>query len=240
MKSRSVSATHTGLVRSHNEDSFLALDDRQVHAVADGMGGHEAGEVASRIAVNRLLDFPSPVAMSRLKGCPYNPGHVLCETFGGIHSEILAAGRGNRMGTTLTASHIYGDILHVVHAGDSAAYLLRAGRCTKLTEDQTAGARWERENPGEKAHPRAHCVLENCLGVSVTSFLGAQHVPVHLVPGDVVVLCSDGLTGYLTTDAELAKIASRVPFGALADALVQHALDGGGDDNVTVIAVQVL
>lgn len=230
MRARSVAATHVGRVRDHNEDAFLALDDRQLWAVADGLGGHAAGEVASKLAVTRLRDYPSPTAMIRAHS--FEPGTVLKEMFSGIHREIVAVGNG--MGTTLTAAVLHGDVLHVVHVGDSSAWLLRADWCKRITEEQTISAAYEKAT-GKKADLSWQGVLGNCLGVGRDAFHGAEHVPVHVVPGDVVVLSTDGLE---ISEVELVEVASRTKFEDLPRTLVDIALKAGGQDNVTVVAVE--
>lgn len=219
MNLSSAIATHKGLNpdRPHNEDSALALVDRGLYAVADGLGGHAAGEVASREAVEVFATFAECFSWPDTRG-------YMDTAFAKANHDILTYGARDPsrcgMGTTLTAAAIVGSTLHVAHAGDSACFLIRSGKAVRLTEDQSVGHR-----------------LLNCLGNRPGSFKGAQHVEVALFPGDVIVLATDGLTNYLATPQELARIAMGNTVRSFADALVKHALDSGGHDNVTVIVV---
>jgi serine/threonine protein phosphatase PrpC len=219
MRVQSSAATHSGLKRTSNEDAFLADDSRGIYAVADGLGGHAAGEVASATAIGCLQSW------SRTP-------HVIDQrffenAFAEAHRYILDDARRQPtlygMGTTLTAAVLVGDTLHVGHAGDSACFLLRADWAKQVTDKHGS-----------------HHRLFNCLGARIDAFSGAQYVPVKVVPGDVIVLATDGLTDYLQSDQDLASLARcAASFDQLPGALVRHALVGGGHDNVTVVAVRV-
>lgn len=217
---RSHATNHVGQ-REHNEDAFLALDDRGIYAVADGMGGHAAGEVASRSVIHTLQHWSG-------RG-PRSIVHTLEAVFVAAHAALLRdiaqnpARRG--MGTTFTAAVINGDQLNVAHVGDSACYLLRGGKAKRLTEDQSVGHR-----------------LLNCLGSRADAFTGAQLGTLTLRQQDRVVLASDGLTNYLATDQELAEVTApflRRSAQKLAEALGAYALNAGGHDNITVVAIAI-
>jgi serine/threonine protein phosphatase PrpC len=215
MNVTSAALTHVGLVRNHNEDAFLADDRRALYAVADGMGGHAAGEVASGLAIDVL----SKIGCAALDVAHATVHKVLLRN---MEKHPDRAG----MGTTLTVAVVDGDMLRVAHVGDSAAYLVRRDRSSRITHDQANGH-----------------VLMNVLGASPEAYKGAQHVQIELQSGDMVVLCSDGLTNYLNDEQQIAFIARGIgagrPLEAFAQALVSRALAGGGQDNVTVVVVRV-
>lgn len=220
VKISSTHASHVGKVRQNNEDAFYDNDFYGLFAVADGMGGHPAGEIASRIAVG-CVGAVYDDALAR------DPERALRAAFDCAHEAILANSRlhpeRDKMGTTLTAAAVVGKSLHVAHAGDSAAVLVRGRRALPLTIAQADGH-----------------TLQNCLGVGEGHFRGAVYHVERLEVGDVVVLCTDGLTAYL--DAEgIAKVAGVwMSHDLLANELVDHALAAGGQDNVTVVVVRVI
>lgn len=218
MKIVSAHATHVGRVRQNNEDAFYDNDFYGLFAVADGMGGHPAGEIASKIAVGCV----AAVYDDALKR---DPERALRAAFACAHEAILANARLHPeragMGTTLAACAVVGENLHVAHAGDSAAVLARGRVGRTLTPP----------------HADGH-TLQNCLGVGEGHFRGADYSVERLEVGYVVVLCTDGLTLYLDP-VGIARVVSASPENA-AEALVAHALAAGGQDNVTVVVVRVL
>ncbi len=237
-----------GPVREKNEDSvgFLAAADARpgidgVYAVADGLGGHERGEVASAMAIASLL---------RAYGAEGRDGPNemgLAETLRGIDQEIADAGVSGEalhrdpmaagMATTLTAAVLVGDTLHLGHVGDSRAYLMRDGRLIQLTEDHSLVADRVRQGllTAEQAalHPQRN-VLTQALGegLPIAPFTAAQSV----APGDTLLLCTDGLHGFLDDQAIADTILGSRP-GSAADALIARAIGAGSNDNVTVLLV---
>lgn len=200
--------------RSNQEDSWLALPNSGLFAVADGMGGYTGGEVASRLAVEAIRNW---------RGAAYE-----VTAFFEAHRSILAsAPRG--AGSTLTVACISPTgHLRVGHVGDSRLYLVRkrAGRrvATQLTTDHANG----------DGH------LTNCLGVRPACLQhveGSRMGAVALRPDDVILLVTDGLTRYLQEPADILGTVLTAGFGGYAGRLVQHALRAGGADNVTVLAV---
>lgn len=219
MKIESHHATHVGRVRHNNEDAFYDNDFYRLLAVADGMGGHPAGEVASRMACQAVHGI-DPHALAR------SPEDALKQAFDLANAAILENGRLRHerlgMGTTLTVCAVEGEALHVAHVGDSAAFLLRGTRIKPLTVPHGQGN-----------------MLGNCLGVSEISFKGTDYCVENLLAGDVILLCTDGLTGYFDA-RQISRFATSGSFEHLADRLVQAALDAGGQDNVTVVAAKIL
>jgi len=260
--------THPGHVRTNNEDHFLvtratrALETMQtslpagdvpdradevnyVMVVADGMGGHAAGEVASRLAISALvglaLQIPdwifwadaehAPEMERRTRQAVQQVGSMLIE-----RGDQDAALRG--MGSTLTAARSCGRDLLIVHVGDSRAYLFRAGRLERLTRDHTYAQMLVDAGqlpPGDVTLSGFRHVLINAIGGS------ARQVEVdvdllRLEDGDRLLLCSDGLTDGVGDDTIAATLGGGLPSGEVCHRLLQRALDSGGHDNITVIA----
>ncbi len=231
---RYAALSETGKVRESNEDSFHA--DGRVFAVADGMGGHRAGEVASAAAIEEFLRFDA-----ENRGAP--PRERMLK---GIQAANLALYRMARndpemegMGTTFTAV-VVEEGLHLGHVGDSRAYMWREGVLRPLTRDHSLVERMVREgrlSPGEaRIHPRRNVILR-ALGVSKE--LEVDMDTVDAAPGDRVLLCSDGLTGPLE-DRELQEIVSlETGPEERARLLVDAANRRGGMDNITVVMIDL-
>ena len=241
------SRSHVGMKRSTNQDAFCAMvggnappGTDALLAVADGMGGHQAGEVASDMVIRGLVAKLSQSGAVASTEDGY--ATALRRAFAEINSEIRAAAtrpetRG--MGTTLTAAVLAGDRLTVSHVGDSRAYLLRDGRLWQLTQDHS----WVAEEvakgrltPQEAAeHPRRN-ILTQAMGIDSRVDPHSSTVPV--LAGDVLFLCSDGLHG-LVNDVEIARmLANQVP-GAVSQEMVNLANARGGHDNITVVVGRI-
>jgi protein phosphatase len=238
--------TDIGRVRSHNEDKFdffLPEDDPtlarrgRLFAVADGMGGHQGGQIASEFALKTLIRSyfapggPAPEPALRV---------AISEANALVTRAAEQFGAKNDMGTTLVAAVILGEMLTIAHVGDSRAYLLREGeRVRPLTTDHS----WVEEQVRRGALSREEAEVSPYRNVILRSIgMGEGMEPdlatERLLPGDIVLLASDGLTGYLDGDAIAAIIAGKSPSQA-ALALVDAANDAGGKDNITVFLVRV-
>ncbi len=221
----------TGLVRTHNEDRALAMPP--LIAVADGMGGAKAGEVAAQMTVDALATTgPAP-----------NVGLVL-EAIADANREIreLSASDPDHagMGTTVTAVLMGDDAATVMHVGDSRAYVIRGSQIRQVTDDHSLVGELMRqgqltEEEAEK-HPSRN-IITRALGAEPS--VAVDQVPLALKPGDVVLVCSDGLSTMVTQDDMVRSVTATTSLSAAADALVQAALAGGGTDNVTVILGRV-
>lgn len=225
------SATDVGQVRPGNEDDLLVDDALGLIAVADGMGGHQAGEVASATALEAIR-----AAAAR--------GTALTEAIEYANSAVFDKAAGDPdlrgMGTTVTAFTTRNGA-QLGHVGDSRAYLLRAGELEQLTTDHSLVEELVREGrltPEEAAvHPR-RSVITRALGIEPT--VQVDRIPLDLVTGDRLLLCSDGLTSMLRDD-DIAKVLRRIPEPArVARALIDAANAAGGDDNITVIILDVV
>ncbi|MDX1675815.1 MAG: protein phosphatase 2C domain-containing protein [Longimicrobiales bacterium] len=231
--------TDVGRVRAQNEDALLQLPLRGVAAVADGMGGHAAGDVASRIAVDVIDD--------RTRDLGSDSGRALADAVREAHEAILRAARADAelqgMGTTLTVLRVDEDEGCVIaHVGDSRAYRWRGDELEQLTRDQTwvqqqveAGTLTEER---ARDHPFAS-ILTGALGVEDQD-LEIEMLEPDCRAGDTFLLCSDGLIARLT-DAELLSVLQdhAGDLDAAARALVDAANEAGGPDNITVALVRI-
>ena len=259
--------SHTGYRRENNEDHYLVTrlgrtmqtlstslpagevpelteEVNYVMIVADGMGGHAAGEIASRMAISALIglalempdwifkvdDAHSSELERRSRARFQEVGAMLIER--GQRDPSL---RG--MGTTLTAARSLGGELQITHVGDSRAYLLRAGTLHRLTRDHTYAQLLVDTGqllPGEVAASRHRHVLTNALGGS-NEEVQVDVDRLQLEDGDRLLLCSDGLTDLVDDEAITRILVETTRSSDACERLVQNALDGGGRDNVTVI-----
>ncbi len=250
MRVRSHGLTDTGLLRTHNED-YLGVDDgKRVYLVADGMGGHNHGEVASRIAVESIRAFMA-------NGDDLD--HTLSVTSDGTlrrhssrfkrsihiaHNEVLEAieedGSLLGMGTTVVGAMLRDEVAAIVHVGDSRAYRLRGGHLELMTQDHTwvneqvvAGYLSEEQ---AKSHPLKN-VVTRALGGDSDVLVDVSETRVK--DGDLYLLCSDGLTTMLS-DQDIHRILSvDAPLEDVCRRLVEEANARGGFDNVTVLLFRV-
>jgi len=232
--------TDVGIVRSSNEDSYLMLADRGLFIVADGMGGHAAGEVASEMAVHivarevgSLRGLPDAQAADRI-------GRALVTANGAIFERTLSEHEKRGMGTTVTALVLMPGRYLIGQVGDSRAYLLRDGQLLQLTRDHSYVQ--EQVDAGlltpeqARVHPYSN-VITRCVGA------GSEVTPDlyfgDLRTGDVLLLASDGLTGMLE-DEQLARILSDAQGPqAWVDRMISEANRRGGLDNITAIVVKI-
>ena len=234
----SVAASHVGIVRANNQDSGFA--GNQIFLVADGMGGHAGGDVASALTAQALSQLDSDTftgtddAIDVLKSRLLTANADLSATV--VDHPQLAG-----LGTTFTGFVTIGDKLALAHIGDSRLYLYRKGRLTQVTKDHTFvqrlvdnGRITEEE---AKTHPR-RSVLMRVLG-DVDSSPEIDTQVIQTKPGDVWLLCSDGLCGYVDDrDIELA-LRRRRDLQSAADSLIDRTLMNGAPDNVTVVLVEM-
>ncbi|MDY6029495.1 MAG: Stp1/IreP family PP2C-type Ser/Thr phosphatase [Acidaminococcaceae bacterium] len=230
---RIVSRTHVGLVRENNEDSLL-VKKPHLFAVADGMGGYAAGEVASRAAL-RAFEVGLHNAGDNLQ-------EALAKAFAKANSHVvkMASGGSNLtgMGATLTALYLQDKCTgYCCHIGDSRLYLWRGGELKQLTEDHTVVAGLCSEGKitaaEAKVHPMRHMLLK---AVGVSEQTTPDIFKITFQPGDRVLLCSDGLTDMLEYE-EIKELLSGENSEEVAVALEEKALENGGRDNISVIMI---
>jgi len=244
--------TDVGRQRQHNEDSYLVADEAKLFLVADGMGGHAAGEIASRIAVDSISEF-----ILHTKEDDGTWPHAYDEHFKRSTNRLMAAvrlantrvleamrkdARLRGMGTTVVACLADGETMSVAHVGDSRAYMIRNNQLQRITNDHSwvfeqvqAGMLTEAE--AEK-HPLRN-VITRALGGALQVVPDASEIEVK--EGDVFLLCSDGLTGMVPED-EILKVVTQSN-GDLEKAcqkLIEEANERGGLDNVTAILVKAV
>jgi PPM family protein phosphatase len=222
------SATDIGQVREGNEDSYLVV--APLYAVADGMGGHRGGEVASSLALETVQQL-----FERDEG---SLADQVAQANRAVYDRSLSDRSVSGMGTTLTAALIDGNTVHLVHVGDSRAYLLREGQLRQLTEDHTLVHRMvmEGEITPEEAETHPHrSILTRALGVDES--VQVDEGDVRIESGDRLLLCTDGLTGMVPED-QITEImlGSADPQDAV-DRLVKIANRAGGIDNITAVVL---
>jgi serine/threonine protein phosphatase PrpC len=234
MRFECVSRTHVGLRRKINEDSVLVRTEDGLWAVADGMGGHEGGEWASGRIVRELGRID--LALGYEDTCEEAAHAVVA-----ANKQILGEGRkrGKSMGSTLVMLVIEGARYSVLWAGDSRAYLMRGGRLERLSRDHTQVQEMVTRGlmTAEQAqgHPMGH-VLSRAVGVQKE--VEIDRVEGEVQPGDIFLLCSDGLHGVVGEETIGDRFARAAPDRAL-DELIELTLEKGAPDNVTGIAIWV-
>jgi protein phosphatase len=240
----------TGRVRKTNEDKFISDPEFRLFAVADGMGGHSAGEVASRLAIETVTGFIRRSATDTEFSWPYGLDKTLSFDGNRLRTAVHLANRKvfrtaessddyDGMGTTFVGMLVNDGRVSVAHVGDSRVYLLSSDHLAQLTFDDTWAATILAQDPSLDPAEIARHPMRNVL----TNVIGARdHVDVHLTeapvaPGDIMLLCSDGLHGVLDSDTIQGILTKHVDVNAASRALIDAALDGGGRDNVTALVV---
>ena len=224
--------TDIGRVRSQNEDAAWADDARGLYAVADGMGGHLAGEVASRMAIEAVQ------RMARAHGRADTL--ALREMMRRANDEIARHAQQHPecagMGTTLSVLWRGGRYMYIAHVGDSRIYRLRGGALEQITQDHSLVEELVRARiitrEQARTHPRRN-IITRALGTQGDN--APDLLAADAQPGDLWLLCTDGLSGMLTDETIEAEMRRNVPLDAMADSLLSQALEAGGRDNVTLI-----
>jgi PPM family protein phosphatase len=241
-----------GLVRKSNEDSYICSDRLHLYAVADGMGGHSAGEVASRLAVEAIEGFVARSHEDSDFSWPYGIDPRL--TLGGnrLRTAVHLANRRvfrtsesrddyAGMGTTVTAVLVAGTTLSCAHVGDSRLYAVEEGRLTRITRDDSWVATLIASEPSLTEadlarHPMRH-VLTNVVGAR--DQVEVQVAELSVVPGQLFLICSDGLHGLVDDASMAAVIAGAESLESKARGLLRAALDAGGHDNITAVLLRL-
>jgi protein phosphatase len=248
MQMRAAGATDRGRVRQNNEDAFVADDGLGLYAVADGVGGLESGEIASRIVIESLTnviaglhsgtDATPPSGLSR-------PGNR--ET-SALRSAVSLANKRifetvardpahGGMGTTVTALVMREGMACLAHVGDSRAYRMRDRALAQLTSDHSLVAEMVRAGtltPKEARKSRHRGVITRAVGINSEIAVDVTTLPVR--PGDRFLLCTDGLTD-MVPDEEIAAVLARGAPDAAVEALIRKANERGGADNITAVVV---
>lgn len=227
----SASCSHVGLVRAVNEDAFLDQPERGLWAVADGMGGHAIGDVASRMVIDALSHVSSSDNLMSLMG---DARQRLLSVNRQLRSE--AASRGVQIiGSTVVVLFACSDYCGWMWAGDSRLYLYREGRLKLMTRDHSrveelkSSGQFTAENPPRNVITRA---------VGARDTLGLEVDTMQIQHGDIFLLCSDGLSNALS-EAEIADVLVSGDCRQASNALIELALQRGGRDNISVVVTSV-
>lgn len=252
LKIRAGGQTDVGLKRDHNEDSILLSREHGLFAVADGMGGHAAGEVASKLAVTHMLDFIRKMEVEgederdQTAQEGLSPGEkILYLAIINANRRLCLLSEENPayfgMGTTIAALYFSGDVVHVGHVGDSRIYLYRDGRLESLTQDHS----WVNEQIQKKVltedEARGHRwrnVITRALGNRPDVEIDIKTMRVR--ERDLFLLCSDGLTT-MVDDNEIAEYLSHSSEGlnTMCAEFIRRSNEAGGHDNISVVLVRV-
>lgn len=261
MKLTSSGLTHVGMKRSHNEDCLRIYRDENLFIVADGMGGHASGEVASEMSAETLAAFYRATSVDEELTWPYKYEYGQSYEENRIRVGIQLSNQRiyqsavydtklKGMGTTMVATAFYGDQCSIGHVGDSRVYLFREGKIIQLTEDHSLLNDYIKMRPGGmtaeeiEAFPHKN-VIVRALGMK-------EHVQVDVITsplqeGDLILLCSDGLSGMLSdkemndlvnTHISQSKTINGVNLDQLCADLIEEGNMNGGNDNITVLIVR--
>lgn len=226
--------TDVGRVRKHNEDNIALLTLQGIWVVADGMGGHAAGDVASAIIVEEMESLGMPVSAQDQRS-------RMLERLDRAHLRILAHAQANGLsivGATVAALLIFEAELTCVWAGDSRIYLWRQGKLTQLTQDHSEVAQLVAAGQMTEAEARTAArrnVITRAIGIGPNA--DPQLVSGVAQPGDRFLVCSDGLTEHMDDHDIAALLANPAPPNDIASALIRETLERGAKDNVSVIIV---
>ena len=239
--------TDIGCERDQNEDSYAYWEPKsagvasakgRLVVIADGMGGYEGGQEASRIAVQTVCETYANIAIADHQLALLTSvrlAHERIQEYASLHPDLFG------MGTTCTAACIADDLLHYVHVGDSRLYLLRGDTISQITHDHSYVARLVKSgalSPEEaETHPQRH-ILTAALGVGDEPLFETPAAPVRLQTGDALLLCTDGLWGTVSNQ-ELRDLADRGSASVACRELVHLAKQRGGADNITVQLLRI-
>jgi protein phosphatase len=243
--------TNVGMKRTHNEDNFLSLPEENLYLVADGMGGHSSGEIASQIAVEAISNFFKatrqdeeitwPYKMD--KNRPYDENRFIMAVKLAnlrIHEAAQREARYRGMGTTLAGMNFSDGHALTAHVGDSRVYLVRNGQMTQLTEDHSLlndYIKARKLTEDEIANFPHKNVIVRALGMKDTVLVDLSRHPMQA--GDIYLACSDGLSGMVTDPRMLEIVKANQELKAAAEKLIEEANKNGGVDNITVVLSRV-
>lgn len=247
---RYAAKTDVGMKRSHNEDYFSLIEDEQFFMVADGMGGHASGEVASKLAADVIGEFyrhskdtDATWPYRYQKNLSYVENRLVASirlANARIHQTSQNNPNLRGMGTTIVSCLVQGDIAYIAHVGDSRCYRMRNGKISQLTRDHSLLEDYREARPDmtedeAKNFPHKN-VITRALGMRENVEVDIQHVRIE--NGDRFVLCSDGLSGMLE-DQEIHDVITKTPtLEAAVAELIDRANAAGGTDNITAMIVE--
>src|SRR5690349_21508052 len=252
MRAVAAGLTDVGLQRDHNEDSFAILQDHELYIVADGMGGHRAGDVASKLATEAIVDFFRATAAEDFTW-PFHFDARMSEEENRLLTGIKIANRQiverssrsrecHGMGTTVVGALFSGKKgkMYIGHVGDSRAYRVRSGQIRQMTRDHSLVNDYLAAMPDMTEEQRSELpknVITRALGMQDNVEVDLQSDECQ--SGDVYVLCSDGLSGMITDREILTVVGSSEKLEEACRKLVTLANEHGGEDNITAIVIRV-
>ena len=242
--------THVGMKREHNEDSLLIMPEEDLFVVADGMGGHASGEIASKLAVDTVKSFYYDTSLDEEITWPFRTGkeddydaNRLVTAIKLANQRIFESSTAQPqlrgMGTTVVATYVAGDRVFVAHVGDSRAYRFRDGKLEPVTEDHSLLNDFRKSlslTPEEEKNFPHKNIIVRALGMKATVDVDLKILTPEV--GDIYLLCSDGLTGEIE-DKELERLLREGGSPVkTCHRMVQLANDNGGRDNITVVLIR--
>ena len=237
-----VAATDIGHVREVNEDSLRIMPSLNLAVVADGMGGHKAGDIASRMAVNSLCEYFEEQTLIGMDGNENIRQNIMTEAFALANSLVYASARQMEncegMGTTLLASSFQSNAIHIGHIGDSRIYCFSRGELHQINTDHTLATELAIDTPDWDLPAYSYHVLRKALGIE--SSCSPDFLTVTPEDNQIYMMCSDGLTG-VVEDSDLSTILtlrSYQPEHCL-ETMIDACLDNGAPDNISIILVYV-
>lgn len=251
MRIRYAGNTHVGMKRDHNEDSLFLLPEHNIYIVADGMGGHASGEVASQMAVETIVQFYKDTSededitwpFKMEKGRKYQENRIIAGVKLAnlkIYEAAMANSKQKGMGTTVVATVFHDKSIYVGHVGDSRVYRLRGGQLTRMTRDHSLYNEMMDSGytdlPPEDEFPHGN-VITRALGMDDARAIPEVSRDTPLV-GDIYLLCTDGLLEALS-ERRIAELMRLPDHQQACDLLVQEAYTNGGRDNITAVIVHI-
>jgi serine/threonine protein phosphatase PrpC len=238
--------SHKGMVRKSNEDYYYIPSTNKFQnlaLIADGMGGHNAGELASRMAVETIIEYLS-VRMGRDENT-HEPLGLIEEAIKVSNNKIFKVSLSNEsyngMGTTLVSAYFSNGVLYLGHVGDSRGYLIRNGQIRQLTKDHSLVQELLDNGtitPDEvDKHPQKN-IITRALGTENDIDIDCHKIP--LEEDDIILLCTDGLILHVDLQENIDLVESAHSMQELASGLVNQAVERGGLDNVTVVAIKYI
>ena len=251
MKIRYAAKTDVGMKRTHNEDYFSLIEDEQLFLVADGMGGHASGEVASKMAAETIGEFYQRTREDEDATWPYKMDRSLSYIENRLVCAVKLANlrifetsnrdlRYKGMGTTIVSTLVSGDKIYVGHVGDSRVYRVRDGGISQLTRDHSLLEDYKEARPGmsdeeQRKFPHKN-VITRALGMRDTVQVDITSEDIQ--DGDLFLLCSDGLSGMVPDPALLEHLKVGADLDDAVGKLVTAANAAGGTDNITVLVLE--
>ncbi|MCB0420501.1 MAG: Stp1/IreP family PP2C-type Ser/Thr phosphatase [Bdellovibrionales bacterium] len=230
-------ATDVGLKRKNNQDSILVNQNMNLYIIADGMGGHKGGEVASALAIETVEKVISEGKSQPIKD-------LIRKAYSKASGRIFQTANVDRpelrgMGTTMVVAYFHGSVLHIGNVGDSRAYLFKEGQLWQVTEDHSLFN--EQIRAGSMSIEEIESTVAKNVITRSVGFEDSVQPDLYqriVEPGETYLMCSDGLTGQVS-DAEILDILANTPEDQVVATCIKRAKEAGGDDNISVIVFKV-